>query len=83
MTHATVWTILRGQSVKYHEDKTRSIIALTIAGLCVCFLVGAAVMGLANDGDFYALKSVVTYVQAPLGLLFGYYFTRRDTTERQ
>jgi len=67
--------------MKYNEDKTRSIIALTIAGLCVCFLVGAAVMGLANDGDFSALKTVFNYVQTPLGVLVGYYFGTRERGE--
>ena len=57
--------------MKYDEDKTRSIIALTIAGLCVFFLIGAAVMGFASDGDFSALNNVFNYVQTPLGVLVG------------
>ena len=63
--------------LKYDEDKTRSIIALTIAGLCIFFVVGAAVMGFTN-GDFSALESVFKYVQAPLGMLAGYYFSTRE-----
>jgi Mn2+/Fe2+ NRAMP family transporter len=63
--------------MKCNEDnKTRSIIALTIAGLCVFFLVGAAVLGYSKNGDFSALECVFNYVQAPLGVLVGYYFSR-------